>query len=167
MLGWDVRRGDLWRCGFESRPHPLGLGSKVYQREGWQLHSRGMTWRGITYHRDRGCFLRSWELPPEAQGPRLSIREGWEHFRPLLRQHEQQLVQRWGVDFRQQMLRSLPPRLKPLRRHFLEAYAELASWEENRVKNSRHGAHRLPRLGQNHPAQLHSQRSARSAHRGY
>jgi hypothetical protein len=63
LMGLEAEHGLLTELGFAKRPHPEGIGSSLYLREEALLHSTGLWYRGVLYHRPRERFYRA-PIPP-------------------------------------------------------------------------------------------------------
>ncbi|MEJ5336193.1 MAG: hypothetical protein WHT26_02705 [Thermus sp.] len=110
LFGADVRKGLLQEMGFQKEPHPQGIGSSLYRREGVLLHSTGLWVEGVYYLRPREAFYRlvhplipPEEPPPEARIPRA---EGGKALRPFVLWYEAQ-VERLAPGHRQRALKGL------------------------------------------------------------
>lgn len=98
--------------GFAKRPHPEGIGSSLYLREEALLHSTGLWYRGVLYHRPRERFYRA-PIPPyppavHPEAEPLDFAEGLAHFLPFLKAYEDAVAQLQG-EGRERFLRRLPP----------------------------------------------------------
>lgn len=112
LFGADVRQGLLQEMGFRKEPHPEGMGSSLYWREGVLLHSTGLWVEGVYYLRPREAFYRVEGplLPPREAPPerRVPLREGLEALRPFVLWYEAQ-VERLAPGHRRRALKGLTP----------------------------------------------------------
>ncbi|WP_337845124.1 hypothetical protein [Thermus sp.] len=110
LFGDDVRMGLLQEMGFRKEPHPEGVGSSLYRREGVLLHSMGLWVEGVYYLRLREAFYRvEAPLAPLTGAPaeaRVPLAEGLEALRPFACWYEAQ-DGRPGPGPRQRALREL------------------------------------------------------------
>jgi len=89
LMGLEAEHGLLTELGFAKRPHPEGIGSSLYLREEALLHSTGLWYRGVLYHRPRERFYRA-PIPPyppavHPEAEPLDFAEGLAHFLTLLK----------------------------------------------------------------------------------
>ncbi|GAA6751880.1 hypothetical protein Thermus77412_24230 [Thermus antranikianii] len=112
LMGLDAAHEVLPDLGFRKVPHPQGVGSSLYLGEEAILHSTGLWYRGVLYHRPRERFYRASvpPYPPEVhpQAEPLEFREGLDHFLPFLRRYEEGVRALRG-EGRGRFLRKLPP----------------------------------------------------------
>ncbi|KOX89397.1 hypothetical protein BVI061214_00558 [Thermus aquaticus] len=112
LMGLEAEHGLLTELGFAKRPHPEGIGSSLYLREEALLHSTGLWYRGVLYHRPRERFYRA-PIPPyppavHPEAEPLDFAEGLAHFLPFLKAYEDAVAQLRG-EGRERFLRRLPP----------------------------------------------------------
>ncbi len=112
LMGLDAAHELLTPLGFRKLPHPQGVGSSLYLGEEALLHSTGLWYRGVLYHRPKERFFRGPipPYPPEVhpQAEPLDFQEGLEHFLPFLRGYEE-VVRALRGEGRGRFLRRLPP----------------------------------------------------------
>ncbi|WP_353513213.1 hypothetical protein [Thermus sp. LT1-2-5] len=112
LLGVDAAQGLLEALGYRKVPHPQGVGSSLYLGEEAVLHSTGLWYRGVLYHRPKERFYRSPlppyppEVPPQAEP--LAFPHGLAHYLPFIRGHEERVRALRG-EGRARFLRHLPP----------------------------------------------------------
>ncbi|MDM7324717.1 MAG: hypothetical protein P3W93_007010 [Thermus sp.] len=129
LMGLDADHELLTRMGFQKVPHPKGLGSSLYLKgDEALLHSTGLWYRGVLYHRPKERFYRA-ALPPyppevDPQAEPLRFGEGLEHFLPFLRAYEGEVRALRG-EGRGRFLTKLPPMA---RRHVRDWKAYLAEF---------------------------------------
>ncbi|GAA6755768.1 hypothetical protein Thermus77420_12440 [Thermus thalpophilus] len=112
LLGVDAAQGVLEALGYRKAPHPGGVGSSLYLGEEAVLHSTGLWYQGVLYHRPKERFYRAGlpPYPPEVD-PRaepLPFGEGLAHYLPFIRDHEARVRALRG-EGRERLLRRLPP----------------------------------------------------------
>jgi hypothetical protein len=129
LMGLDAAHGLLEELGLAKRPHPRGVGSSLYLGEELVLHSTGIWYRGVLYHRPKERFYRAPlpPYPPEVHpGARpLPFPEGLAHLLPFLREYEARVAALRG-EGRGRFLRRLPP---AARRHLRDWKEVLAGGE--------------------------------------
>ncbi|MFN4232841.1 hypothetical protein [Thermus sp.] len=112
LMGLDAAHELLPGLGFRKVPHPQGIGSSLYLGEEALLHSTGLWYRGVLYHRPRERFYRAPvpPYPPEVhpQAEALDFPEGLAHLLPFLREYEERVRALRG-EGRERFLRKLPP----------------------------------------------------------
>jgi hypothetical protein len=109
LMGLEAEHGLLTELGFAKRPHPEGMGSSLYLREEALLHSTGLWYRGVLYHRPRERFYRA-PIPPyppavHPEAEPLDFAEGLAHFLPFLKAYEDAVAQLRG-EGRERFLRA-------------------------------------------------------------
>lgn len=112
LMGLDAEHGLLPELGFRKVPHPQGVGSSLYLGEEALLHSTGLWYRGVLYHRPKERFYRA-PLPPyppevHPQAEPLDFRQGLDYLLPFLREYEDRVKALRG-EGRGRFLRKLPP----------------------------------------------------------
>lgn len=112
LMGLEAAHGLLEPLGFRKAPHPQGVGSSLYLGEEAVLHSTGLWYRGVLYHRPKERFYRA-PLPPyppevHPEAEPLPFPEGLSHFRPFLLAYEAGVRGLRG-EGRGRFLRRLPP----------------------------------------------------------
>ncbi len=122
LMGLDAREGVLEGLGFRKAPHPEGVGSSLYLGEEAVLHSTGLWYRGVLYHRPKERFYRT-ALPPYPPGVHpeaepLAFGEGLAHFRPFLLAYQDQAtrLRPWRLE---DALKALPSLARRHRKDFL------------------------------------------------
>ncbi|MGC8904643.1 hypothetical protein [Thermus sp.] len=112
LMGLDAEHGLLEALGFAKRPHPQGVGSSLYLGEEAVLHSTGIWYRGVLYHRPKERFYRAFlpPYPPEVHpgAEPLPFAQGLAHLLPFLRGYEARVAALRG-EGRGRFLRRLPP----------------------------------------------------------
>lgn len=111
LMGVDAAHELLEGLGFVKKPHPEGVGSSLYLREEALLHSTGLWYRGVLYHRPKERFYRTL-LPPyppqvHPEAKPLSFAQGLAHFLPFLQDYEARVAALRG-EGRGRFLRRLP-----------------------------------------------------------
>ncbi|TBH14865.1 hypothetical protein [Thermus thermamylovorans] len=112
LMGLEAAQGLLEPLGFRKAPHPQGVGSSLYLGEEAVLHSTGLWYRGVLYHRPKERFYRT-PLPPyppevHPEAEPLPFPEGLAHLRPFLLAYEAE-VRRLRGEGRERSTRGLPP----------------------------------------------------------
>lgn len=112
LMGLDAAHEVLGEAGFQKVPHPQGIGSSLYLGSEALLHSTGLWYRGVLYHRPKEQFYAAPvpPYPPEIhpQAKPLPFAEGLAHFLPFLRWYEERIRVLRG-EGRGRFLRKLPP----------------------------------------------------------